>query len=56
MVAPQEKVVGDAVYDEMRLNDSKIENSQEWTNKLRSAVKMLDPGAEGYLIPIRIRW
>ncbi len=49
--APQEKVVGDAVSDEMRLNDSNIANSEEWTNKLRSAVKMLNPDAVRYLKP-----
>jgi hypothetical protein len=50
-VAPLEKVVSDAVYDEMRLNDSKIDNSEEWDNKLRSAVKALDTGAVDYLKP-----
>jgi hypothetical protein len=50
-VAPTAKVVSDAVYDEMRLNDSKIENGEEWTNKLRSAVKTLDPDAMHYLKP-----
>ncbi len=50
-VAPLEKVVSDAVYDEMRLNDSKIDSSEEWDNKLRSAVKALDTGAVDYLKP-----
>jgi hypothetical protein len=50
-IAPLEKVVSDAVYDEMRLNDSKIENSEEWANKLRSAVKALDNNAVDYLKP-----
>jgi hypothetical protein len=43
--APLEKVVADAVYDEMRLNDSEIKNSEEWANKLRSALMVLDPDA-----------
>ena len=50
-VAPPGKVIADAVYDEMRLNDSKIVNSEEWANKLRSAVKGLDPAAVSYLKP-----
>jgi len=50
-VAPLEKVIADAVYDEMRLNDSKIVNSEEWVNKLRSAVYELDPNAVNYLKP-----
>ncbi|MGI9057193.1 MAG: hypothetical protein ACR2H5_01300 [Ktedonobacteraceae bacterium] len=50
-VAPPGKVIADAIYDEMRLNDSKITNSEEWANKLRSAVKGLDPTAVSYLKP-----
>lgn len=50
-VAPQGKVIADAIYDEMRLNDSKIINSEEWANKLRSAIKGLDPAALSYLKP-----
>ncbi len=50
-VAPLEKVVSDAVYEEMRLNDSQIDNSEEWDNKLRSALKALDPDAVDYLKP-----
>ncbi len=49
--ASQAKVIGDAVYDEMRLNDSNIGNSEEWANKLRSAVKALDADAVSYLKP-----
>ena len=49
--APLEKVVGDAVLDEMRLNDSKMDNSEEWANKLRSAVKILNADAVRYLKP-----
>ncbi|HAG97480.1 MAG TPA: hypothetical protein DCL75_01090 [Ktedonobacter sp.] len=50
-VAPAGKVIADAIYDEMRLNDSKIMNSEEWANKLRSAVKGLDSTAVSYLKP-----
>ena len=50
-VAPSGKVIADAIYDEMRLNDSKITNSEEWANKLRSAIKWLDPTAVSYLKP-----
>ena len=50
-IVPQEKVIADAVYDEMRLNDSKIVSSEEWVNKLRSAVHVLDPDAVSYLKP-----
>jgi len=50
-VAPLEKVIADAVYDEMRLNDSKIVNREDWIKKLRSAVKKLDPCAVNYLKP-----
>jgi hypothetical protein len=49
IVASPAKVVGDAVYDEMRLNDSKVANSEEWGIKLRSAVTALDPDAVQYL-------
>jgi len=48
---PPAKVISDAVYDEMRVNNSKIENSEEWTNKLGSAVKKLDTDAVCYLKP-----
>ncbi|MDQ6644300.1 MAG: hypothetical protein M3Y76_07610, partial [Chloroflexota bacterium] len=51
IIAPPGKVIADAIYDEMRLNDSKIMNSEEWANKLRSAVKGLDPTAVSYLKP-----
>jgi hypothetical protein len=49
--APLPRVVAEAIYDEMRLNSSKIENSEEWANKLRSAVRDLDPDAVNYLKP-----
>lgn len=44
-------MIADAIYDEMRLNDSKIMNSEEWANKLRQAVKGLDSSAVSYLKP-----
>lgn len=50
-VAPPQKVIADAIYDEMRLNGSNIVNSEEWANKLRSAVQELDPIAVSYLKP-----
>ncbi len=34
IVASLERVVSDAVYDEMRLNDSKIVNSEEWATSI----------------------
>lgn len=49
--APLEKVIADAVYDEMRLNDSKIVSNDEWANKLRVAVNELDPNAIRFLKP-----
>jgi hypothetical protein len=48
-VLPREAVIADALYDEMRIKDSKIETSNELLDKLRRAVKALDPTAEGYL-------
>ena len=49
--APTDKVVFDAVYDEMRLNQSKIDNSQEWAKKLKTALSVIDPTARQYLMP-----
>ncbi len=46
---PREVVVADAIYDEMRIQDSKIDNSDELLRKLRLAVSTLDPSAKGYL-------
>ena len=34
IVASLERVVSDAVYDEMCLNDSKIVNSEEWATSI----------------------
>ena len=48
---PPEVVVADAIYDEMRIQDSKIDNSDELLRKLRVAVSTLDPSAKAYLQP-----
>jgi uncharacterized membrane protein len=48
-VLPREDVIADALYDEMRIKDSKIETSDALLDKLRRAVTALDPTAEGYL-------
>lgn len=54
IVVPSQDVVGEAIYDEMRLNDSKIENRDEWTKKLRRAVEDLDHNALYYLKPVAV--
>jgi len=48
---PREVVVADAIYDEMRIQDSKIDNSDELLRKLRLAVSTLDQSAKSYLQP-----
>ncbi len=48
---PREVVVADAIYDEMRIQDSNIDNSDELLRKLRLAVSTLDPSAKAYLQP-----
>jgi hypothetical protein len=50
-IMPREVVVADAIYDEMRIQDSKIDNSDELLRKLRLAVSTLDPQAKAYLQP-----
>src|SRR5438270_2443106 len=50
-IMPREVVVADAIYDEMRIQDSKIDNSDELLRKLRLAVSTLDPSAKAYLQP-----
>ena len=50
-VAPQETVLSGAVYDESRLQGSKIEPRDELLAKLRQAVAVIDPSAGHYLIP-----
>jgi hypothetical protein len=49
--APLNKVIADAVYDEMRLDNSNITNSEERSNKLRVAINELDPNSIRYLKP-----
>ncbi|GCE22771.1 hypothetical protein [Dictyobacter kobayashii] len=48
---PLDKVVQDAIYDDMRLNQANITNSDEWENKLRAAVAVIDESATNYLKP-----
>ncbi len=50
-IMPREVVVADAIYDEMRIQDSKIDNSDELLRKLRLAVSTLDQSAKSYLQP-----
>lgn len=54
IVTPCQNVIGEAIYDEMRLNDAKIENRDEWTKKLRRAVEDLDHNALYYLKPVAV--
>src|SRR4051812_39427097 len=44
-----ESVLGEALYDELRLMDSKISQEEELLARLRHAVASLDPGAAEYL-------
>ncbi|HYA98779.1 MAG TPA: hypothetical protein VED37_01035 [Ktedonobacteraceae bacterium] len=46
---PREEVISQALYDEMRIKDSNIDTSDALLDKLRRAVTVLDPKAEGYL-------
>ncbi len=48
-VLPREVVIADALYDELRIQDSKIETSDELLKKLRMAVTVLDPSAKAFL-------
>jgi hypothetical protein len=48
-VAPEETVVAETLYDELRLQDSKIDNCGDLLNKLRQAVCVIDPAAKQYL-------
>ncbi|HEX6480742.1 MAG TPA: hypothetical protein VF043_18030 [Ktedonobacteraceae bacterium] len=50
-ILPREVMVADAIYDEMRIQDSKIDNSDELLRKLRLAVSTLDQSARSYLQP-----
>src|SRR4051794_18628250 len=44
-----EAVLGEALYDELRLMDSKVSQEEELLARLRHAVAELDPGAAEYL-------
>jgi hypothetical protein len=46
---PREAVIADALYDELRIQDSKIDTADELLKELRMAVMVLDPSAETYL-------
>ena len=46
---PREVVIADALYDELRIQDSNIDTRDELLKKLRMAVTVLDPSAEAYL-------
>jgi hypothetical protein len=48
-VMPQETVLAGALYDELRLQSSKIENRDDLLAKLRQAVDIIDSGARKYL-------
>jgi hypothetical protein len=48
---PHEIVIAEATYDEMRIQDSNIDNNEELLRKLRLAVLQLDPTAKAYLQP-----
>jgi uncharacterized membrane protein len=48
-VLPQEAVIADALYDELRIQDSKIETGDELLKKLRIAVTILDPSVRAFL-------
>ena len=48
---PASSVLGDAFYDELRLNDSPIGNSNVLRAQLRQAVAVLQPGSRQYLQP-----
>src|SRR5581483_4845914 len=41
-VQPREAIICEAADDEMRLNNSRVQNSEEWVNKLRLAIQNLD--------------
>ncbi len=48
-ILPRETVVADALNDEMRIQDSRIDTSNELLKKLRLAVTTLDSSAKPYL-------
>lgn len=50
-VAPQATVLAGAVYDDLRLQDSKINTREELRVKLQQAVTVIEPNAARYLTP-----
>jgi hypothetical protein len=46
---PREDVIAEALYDESRIQDSKIDTSNDLLQKLRVAVSVLDPSSKAYL-------
>lgn len=50
-IMPEDRVVAEAVYDDLRLQDSKIDHRDYLCAKLRQAVSAIDPSAVNYLIP-----
>lgn len=50
-VAPQEMVLAEALYDELRLQGSTIDNCEDLLAKLRQAVIAIDSNASKYLKP-----
>src|SRR5438270_4628412 len=50
-IMPREIVVADAIYDEMRIQESKIDKSDEVLSKLRLTVSWLDPSAKTNIQP-----
>ena len=51
VVAPTETVLAGALYDDLRLQNSTVDNRHELLGKLREAVRAIDPAAEKYLKP-----
>lgn len=48
-IMPREDVIAEALYDESRIQDSKIDTSDDLLKKLRMAVMILDPSTKVYL-------
>jgi hypothetical protein len=48
-IVPREDVIAEALYDESRIQDSKLDTSDDLLQKLRVAVTVLDPSAKAYL-------
>lgn len=48
---PKEEVVRDALYDQLRLKGSTVDERDDWLLKLRAALKVLSPTCQQYLDP-----